>query len=348
MSQRNQIIYILHNLQFLLESGFPIVSCLDVISQKSENKSEVRIKAESIKNQLLKGDSFSVAFSSAFNNKVPNILNIFIQIGESCGNLGHMLAKAIETDNKIKKINSSFFGALAYPAFIFCLAVLMMLATMIGIMPKLLPIFRDLHVDLPIYTRFFIAVSNGIIHFGLYVLTVIFLGCGIFFYYLKKSSLFLNYTEKIILKIWGIGNLYIRYSISTIALCLSQYLRSGYSLYDAMQILAKTTRSPNYRSVCSEIGREIQNGKNIGSAILPHARVMPNWSYVLDIASQSGRLADQFERLYVESVMYIEEASAHIRRWSEPALMLCIGGVIALFAISIISPIYSVVQHAGI
>ncbi len=343
MSKNNEIIYILENLCFLLDSGLSIVGCLDVMSKR--NKSLRIIK---IKQSIQQGRSFRDAILIAFDSKIPHVMDIFIQIGESCGNLGQMILKALETERQIKKINSSFFGALSYPLFICVIALIMMLLTMIGIVPKLLPMFRDLHVELPFYTRFFMTTSNMIINYGIYILTCICFLVSLFGYFYKKSQEFRIKFENLILKIWGIKSLYIKYQVSIVALCTAEYLRAGYALHNALKMVGDSTRSFAYKHACFSISGNLQKGDELSEVIKIYENLFPEWSHVLDFAVQTGRLADQFERFYLENVLQLEKTNVHIKKWSEPILMLFIGGIIAIFAVSIISPIYSVVQNVRI
>lgn len=343
MSKRTEIIYVLENLHFLLDSGIPLVGCLDILSKKNNSPKIIQIKEG-----ILQGKTFREALLVAYENKIPHMMNMFIKIGESCGNLGAMLVKAIETDGQIRKINSSFIGALSYPLFICVVALLMMLLTMIGIVPKLMPMFKDLHVELPIYTRFFMASSNLIVHYGFYALLGLLTLGILFIYFLKKSQKFRVSIENLILNMWGIRSLYVRYHTSIIGLCISEYLKSGYAFHDALKMVGESVNSYAYKEACISISYDLQNGKNLAEAVSLREKIFPDWSHTLGLASQTGRLPEQFERFYLENLRYLEKANGHIKRWSEPVLMLFIGGIIAVFAVSIISPIYSVVQNVRI
>jgi type II secretory pathway component PulF len=343
MSKRTEITYVLENLHFLLDSGIPLVGCLDILSKKNSSPKIIQIKEG-----ILQGKTFREALLVAYENKIPHMMNMFIQIGESCGNLDAMLAKAIDTDRQIKKINSSFIGALSYPLFICVVALLMMLLTMIGIVPKLMPMFRDLQVELPVYTRFFMASSNLIVHYGFYAILGLFTLGILFIYFFKKSQKFRASLENLILNTWGIRSLYVRYHTSIIALCISEYLKSGYAFHDALKMVGESVNSYAYEQVCFSISYDLQNGKSLSEAVNLREKMFPGWSHVLGLASQTGRLPEQFERFYLENVTYLEKTNTLVKRWSEPALMLFIGGIIAVFAVSIISPIYSVVQNVRI
>ncbi len=343
MSKRAEIIYILENLHFLLDSGLPMINSLDVLAKQKHNDRILKIKEN-----LIQGKTFRSALILAFDSKIPHMMNMFIQIGESCGNLGSMIIKALETDNQIKKINSSFVGALSYPLFICAVALVMILLTMVGIIPKLLPMFRDLHVELPIYTKFFIATSDLITHFGVYILFGVVVIVSLFVCLFRKLQKFRIWLEDLVLKTWGIKSLYVRYHTSIIALCISEYLKAGYAFHDALKMVGDSLHSFAYKRACFGISKDLQNGKSLSEVFDFHKKIMPDWSHVLDLASQTGRLAGQFERFYIENITYLEKMNTHIKRWSEPALMLFIGGIIAMFAVSIISPIYSVVQNVRI
>lgn len=349
ISEAKRLDFILENLHFLMEGGLSLTESLNILENKiNDTDKNLAKRIESTKNFLIQGQTFCEALLLAFDKKVPDIFVIFIKIGERCGNLRMMLKKALETRCELKRIKGAFIGALAYPAFICSIAVFMILGIMLFIMPKLLPIFKDLHVSLPIYTKIFIAISDVLVHFGIIILGIVTVTFILFAYFIKKSHELRFKIEKLIMRIWGIKKLFIYYHNGNIAICTSQYLKSGYSFYESMLLMSDSTNSKLYKSACMNIATEVQNGKHISVAIRVHENLFPNWPYVLDIASQSGRLAEQFERFYLENMVYIEKISIHIKRWSEPVLMLFIGGLIAMFTVSIISPIYSVVQNVAI
>lgn len=343
IKKHTTIIYILENLGFLLDSGLPLTLCIDILAKRSKNEDVLKIKDE-----ILIGKTFSEAIQSIFGPRTPFVLKMFIQIGESCGKLGAMIKKGVEVDNFIKKINSSFVGAISYPLFICFIAIIMMLLTMIGIIPKLIPMFRDLHIELPIYTRFFIFISNAIVKYGFYVLVMVIISISVFVYYFRKSINFRIRLENLTLKTWGLGILYKRYHASIIALCISEYIKTGYSLHESIKLVGNSTHSFAFKTACVSISHNLQSGMSLFEAVNLNENLLHEWSHVLDIASQTGRLAEQFERFYVENLMYLERTNNQIKRWSEPALMLFIGVLIAVFAVSIISPIYSVVQNVRI
>lgn len=343
ISKRVEINYILENLHFLLDSGLSLVECLDILAKRQNNSRIFKIKES-----VLQGKSFQSALKQEFDSKIPHILDMFIQIGESCGNLSLMIKKAVETDKQVKKIGSSFIGALSYPLFITGVALVMIALIMIGIVPKLIPVFRDLHVELPVYTRFFISTSNLLTNYGLYIFIFLSLFIILVVQLFRKSQRFQIKVENMILRTWGIRSLYVRYHTSIIALCIFEYLSVGYAIHSAIKIIGSSTSSFAYQNSCFSISEEIKAGKSLSESISEHRDIFPDWSDILCLASQTGRLANQFEKFYLENIVYLEKANSHIKKWSEPALMLFIGGIIALFAVSIISPIYSVVQNVRI
>ncbi len=339
-----QINNILENLSFLMDSGMAISDCLCVLQNKSKYKNNVILE---IQENLNRGLTFSESLNLVFLNKIPHLTMAFIKIGESCGNLNEMIKSALDTDKQIFKLKSSFKGALAYPAFILSVALSMIVLIMMFIMPKLLPIFRDLHVNLPTTTKLFIFISNVLNNFGLYLLAIICSSLVCIIYLIKKSNKFTDLAESFLLKIWGFKNIYIYYYTSIIAVCTSKYLKSGYSFHESINLVGRFLGSKKYKESCVKISADVQSGKSISDAISSSGNLFPNWSHSIDIASQSGRLEVQFYRFYLENLRVIDEYSIQIKRWSEPLMMLLVGGIIGLFAVSIISPIYGAVQNAN-
>jgi type II secretory pathway component PulF len=364
MSNKNQLQYILKNLQTLLNVGTPLDISLQIIENKlrgtgagknsekkvrSKNKNQKFIdKIINIRSGLAAGVAFGDTLEKNFGNTIPQSLKLFIKIGESSGNLNRMISKGLETQERLQKIRSSLISALSYPLFIFTMAFLMIIAMLVFIVPKITPMFRDMKVELPIYTKILIFISGFVSKYFFVMVILIGVAAGVIVFSFKKSAKFQEFVDALIFKTPLINNFFINYNLSTIAICLSQYLKSGYSIHDSLKAISNSIRSERYKKACSEISEKLKKGQDLSEAMHEFGDVMPNWSDSVGFAVNSGSLPEQFQQFYIESSNSIDQFGTSLKRWSEPVLMLGIGAIVAVFAVSIISPIYGLVQHIGV
>ena len=117
-------------------------------------------------------------------------------------------------------------------------------------------------------------------------------------------------VENLILKMWGIGSLYVRYHTSIIALCVSEYLKAGFTFNIAVKSVGDSSNSFAYKSACISISENVEKGTEISEAIKLQEKLMPDWSSILGLASQTGRLASQFERFYINNLSYLEKVNS--------------------------------------
>lgn len=344
MNQRNNSIVFLRSFAKLLKAGYSVSEALRLIGQKVKNPKK-RLLVEKIQALLSGGDKLSSALHKVFGRRLSKIIFAYIEIGESSGALVSMLEKGLDIEGQIANLKKSIIKAVFYPLFILGVSIVVISIVLLFIMPKLLPIFRDLHVDLPLSTRFFLALSYGISNYGIHFLGLLVLVVIVMFVSLHKIPQTRIWLELAVLNIYGIKHLYILYQSSITAFCITGYLDGGYSLGRSLFEISQSLKSNTYSLAYKNIALSIQEGADVQSSFSKYDSLFPNWEHELGIAIASGYLALQFKRFGEDGLAEIESLGDKIKQWAEPVLLLIIGTFIALFAVSVISPIYESVQN---
>jgi type II secretory pathway component PulF len=344
MNNRNISIVFLKRLNKILIAGYSVPEALRLIAQK-EKKPKKRLQVEKIQTLLSGGYKLGGALHKVFGSRLSKIILAYIEIGEASGALMLMLERGLSIEGQIANLRKSIIKAIFYPVFILGVSIVVISIVLLFIMPKLLPIFRDLRVDLPMSTKFFLALSSGISNYGIYflgLLTVVVVAMLAGLHKIPQTKIWLEHT---ILNIYGIKHLYILYQSGITAFCIAGYLDGGYSLGQSLNEISENLRSNTYSVIYKNIALSIQEGTDVQSAFSKFDNLFPNWEHELGIAIVSGHLAVQFKRFGEDSLAEIENIGDKIKQWAEPVLLLIIGIFIALFAVSVISPIYESVQN---
>src|SRR5689334_1021485 len=147
----------------MIDAGLPIVQCLDILCNQTDNKL-FGIVLRDVKANVEQGATFSDSLRrhpKIFDNLYVNL----VQAGEVGGILDTILQRLATYNEKAIKLRRQVRGAMVYPT-----AVLIIfagvLAVLLGwVIPSFKTIFKDLGSkdDLPALTNVVIAVSEGFV-----------------------------------------------------------------------------------------------------------------------------------------------------------------------------------------
>lgn len=126
---------------------------------------------------------------------------------------------------------------------------------------------------------------------------------------------------------------------------LSSLIASGVPIVRALNIISGTAGNFYYKKALKEIAAKVQKGEKLSDAIEGYHSLYPIIVIqMMKVGEETGetssilaKLADFFEQ---EVAVATENLSAVI----EPVLMLAIGGAVGFFAVSMIQPMYSMLE----
>jgi len=170
--KRSELMLFLEQLSLYVSSGLPIDRALKVIEEGSTEKR--RPELVSMRLLVESGSRPSVVFARHLTSS-QTIITI-IEQGELSGEFGKALASAHMLLEKGDELSKRCLSALAYPVVIGIFAGLLTLGLVRGVMPQIIPLLIGLHVPLPLLTRVVIALSQGLMTYG-----VLIVGVGSFF-----------------------------------------------------------------------------------------------------------------------------------------------------------------------
>jgi type IV pilus assembly protein PilC len=126
---------------------------------------------------------------------------------------------------------------------------------------------------------------------------------------------------------------------------LSSLLDSGVSLVEALKITSDTLGNHYFKKSVLEASEEVQKGKALSEILSEKNSPFPFLVVkMIKVGEDTGKTPEILEKL---AEFYEEEVSQTTQNLSsviEPVLMVVVGLAVALFAIAIIKPIYSLIE----
>jgi len=331
------------NLSVMIASGISITKAINNLSIQSNNKRFKKILIEILK-ELQSGKTLNeclAKYPSVFGNLFVNM----VKVGEAGGTLEEVLKIVAIQMEKEHELRSKIKGAMTYPAVIIVAMTGIGILMLTYILPQIIGVFADMEVTLPASTMFMISMSDFlknnslVVIFGtasLLLFTKIFITTELG---KKVVSLLLLYTP-------AVKNLVVKINCARFCRIYSSLLRSGVSVIESLKIISETLTNYYYQKEIRNSISKVQKGVNMSSVLSENAKIFPPLvSQMVEVGEETGKTETVLLKLAEFYEAEIDQITKNLSSIIEPVLMLIIGGAVGFFAVSMMQPMYSVLEN---
>ncbi len=326
-----------------LNSGMTILTALKLMENQHEGEKKYTSFLNTVRTMIDEGKSLFVALNS---QKVYALPDFFLQSLNVAGQSGKMvevltnMSIFFSAQNKIKKQVSN---AMAYPIFIFIVAIGMSGFLISFVVPKIIGIFQDTGQELPAITKFVLSASDFLtsnyvsILLGFIIIVVLFKIA-----YAKLPS-FKLIVDSMLLRTPVFGMLIQNHELGRFSYILSLMLDSGVSYAQAVQLASTTFGNEALNQTFHQASQKVLEGNKLSNALYLVKGFKPKRNFLQSLAlgEESSEVASILANL---SKLYAEENEDKIKlllSLMEPFMMLFIGVVVGVIVVAMLLPIFS-------
>lgn len=341
ISLKDKMMFAKH-LGVMLSSGLSIPRALNVISGQTKSRRFRKILAK-IEEDVKTGNTLadSLSGSGAFDDLSVNM----IRVGEVGGSLEEVLALLADQLEKEHNLLSKVRGAMYYPSVIFVVMIGIGIAMMTYVVPQLTSVFSDVEATLPASTQMIINVSSFMAAHKLLVLFLfVFAVFGLVFFF--KTKFGKRVSAFLFLKIPIVKNTAIKVNNARFARIYSSLIKSGVPVVESLKIISETLTNRYYQDAFRKFMVEVQKGKPLHEELATFPKLFPMLVVqMVEIGEETGKTVEilgDLAHFYEEE---IDQVTKNLSSIIEPVLMVVIGAAVGFFAISMLTPIYSVMEQ---
>lgn len=331
------------NISAMLEAGLSLSRSLSVIEKQTKNKRFKKI-IEKINTEIKKGSSFSAVlkkYPKIFNNLYTSM----VRSGEETGELSKSLEEVGSQMEKDYLLKKKIKGAMIYPGVIITAMAGIGVFMMIYIVPTLTSTFEEIGSELPKSTRLVIFISdffneNLILGIGIVVAIIVIL------YLMYKSKKGKAVLELVLLRVPVISVLIKETNSARTTRTLSSLLKAGVPYLEALNITKATITNSRFVKVLEKSEKQVEMGLSVATVFEENSNLYPIFvSEMIAVGEETGDLSSMLFKVAEFYEKEIEEKTKNISTIIEPVLMIFVGAAVGFFAISMISPMYSLVSE---
>jgi len=322
-----------------LVSVAPLEEALRTIALQADRPA-VRRVLEGVHGGVMEGRRLSDAMALQ-GQAFPPLYRAMVSAGETSGALEPILERLADGLERDQTVRGKVITALVYPAVLAVVALGVIGALMTFVVPKVVDQFDSMNQTLPLLTRLVIGVSDGMRDrgwlAGLIVLLSILAGAVA----LRRPAIRLQ-ADTALLRLPLVGRLIRDLHGAKMARTLSTMIAAGLPVLEGLTITARTVSNRALRAATETMADAVREGGGLSAAMRRADVFPPILVYMTASGESSGRLEPMLER----AADYLEREfatfTAVMLSLLEPAIIVVMGGVVAMIVLSILLPILQI------
>jgi type IV pilus assembly protein PilC len=329
----------------LIDSGMPMLRSLNTLEDQTEDE-RLRDAITGIRQDVEAGSSLADAMERRPQIFDP-MFRSMVRSGESSGRLDEALDRVAYQLEKLDALRRQIRSAMMYPAFVFILAVVILMVVVAFIVPVFAGIFKEVVADqpgessqLPLLTRLTMGLSHIITGYA-FIWIPLLIGGAVGFMQWKKTEWGRPQWDAVKLKIpMHIGDVIQKAALARWSRTFAGTVASGVPLLQSIKITGQTSGNSLVEFAMDDVYDSVRRGGTIAHPIEKNDLFPPMVGHMLTVGEETGQLEQMLTKV---ADFYEAEVDAKVKALTsllEPAMIVFVGGMVGVIVISMYLPIF--------
>lgn len=322
-----------------LQVGVPLLAAIELIGRK-ERSVEAKRLVTSIAGRVESGDSLSQALAPYEQIFSEVDLNLILA-GEEGGFLPDALERIAKMREWQQKLTTSVWGAAAYPLLLVAVAMLLIPAVLIYLVPKLEPIFESLRRDsaLPWATSLLLEISSLCQDYGLLISVSLFVTAVIVYGLIPRSRL-VRLRDKMVLQLPFFGSLVREFVLARFCRVLGTLLQNKIQVLSALEIATKVMGNHHMKNSLQSAQEFVASGRLLTEALDRTNHIPADSLAMIGVAEQSNTLDSVLIKVAHQLETRTNRRLEIAVKLIEPLLLLVLAAFVGFVVLALLLPIF--------
>lgn len=324
----------------LIESGVAVLPALELLRRQA-GSGLGRVLGD-LTQAIKEGSSLSDALRE-HPRVFPPIYSRMIAVGERTGDLETILRQLATHMEKEQAVIKRVRGAMAYPAFVILLAVGVVAILVTAALPPLISLFDEFDTGLPLPTRILLAVSAFATAYKFHMAAVLAAAIVAVALYIRQPA-GRRQLDYLLLRAPLLGPVTVLSNASRFCGTTAILIKAGVPLTDVMDLVLQTTQNQIVREGLEGVREELLRGEGLSRPLANSRLFPPMLIQMTEVGEETGTLDANLETMSTFYARELDERIGALTSMIEPALTLGVGAFVAFIALSLILPMYDIMQ----
>jgi type IV pilus assembly protein PilC len=325
----------------MIDAGLPLVQCLEILGSQQQNKTFAKVLQQT-RMDVEGGASLADAMRKhpkAFDDLFTNM----IAAGEAGGILDTILKRLATYIEKSVKLKAQVKGAMVYPVSVLSIAGIVIAVILWKVIPTFASMFAGLGAELPLATRFVIALSHWFVRLlPFLVIGGILLVVAFRRYYATYGGR--RVVDKIILKAPIFGTLMQKIAVARFCRTLATLISSGVPILDGLEITARTSGNAIIEDAIMFVRKGVESGLTLAQPLKDTGAFPPMVVQMIGVGEQTGALDAMLSKIADFYEEEVDQAVANLLTMLEPIMILFLGISVGGIIIAMYLPLFDLIS----
>jgi type IV pilus assembly protein PilC len=329
-------------LSTLSEAGIPVVRALTILEGQTRPGPFKDILAE-LAEDVSGGTPLSEAMAK-HTGCFDELYSSMVRAGEAAGILDRILTRLAAFREKAAEIRGKIVNAMIYPAILTFVAVAVVSAVVVFVIPRFQEIFDSFDVELPDTTRVLLDVSEfatqrWYLVFGLPIVLVI-----LHFVVLARSEGYRYRIHGLVLRIPLLGGLLRQSLVARFARTFGTLVEAGVPHLDALGIVRDATANAVLAQGVEDVRRTVREGEGIARPMADTGLFDDIVTNMVDVGEETGELDSMLLKVADAYERQLDRRIDAVFKFLEPALLLFMAVVVGFIVIALFMPLLEIMN----
>lgn len=323
----------------------PLEESLRTLGRQSEGEGARRIIG-TVHAGLIEGRPLADAMGREAKS-FPPLYRAMVSAGEQTGALAPILARLAQLLERQAEVRGKLIAALAYPVVLAIVAIGVVAALMIFVVPRVVEQFADTGAQLPFLTRAVIGLSEFLAGWWWALLLVIAGLVAVAGQLLRQPDIRRRFDARL-LRLPLLGRLLRDLNAARFARTLATMVGSRLPLVEGLRLTVPTVRNQALASATATLVEQVRAGGSLSAGLRDAGVFPPLLVYMTASGESAGRLEVMLERAADYLEREFDRFTAASMALLEPVIIVIMGSCVALIILAILLPILQLQSLTGL
>ncbi|MEZ5449875.1 MAG: type II secretion system F family protein [Thiolinea sp.] len=260
-----------------------------------------------------------------------------VRAGEASGSIDDALGRLVEYMLRAKELRGTVISALIYPAILFVVAIVSIIALLLFVVPQFSQMFSDMGAELPTITKVVMG-AGAVLQQYWWVVLLAFLAVLMLIQFVFTHEKARLWLDRSMLSWPVVGDLVGKVEMARFSRSLGTLLHNGVPLLGSLQIVRNTMGNRVMAKSVGEAADSLKQGESLTKTLLSK-KVFPAYAlHMLRVGEETGRME---ELLHEVATIYDDEVKTSVRQLlslMEPLLILIMAVAILVIIGAVLLP----------
>jgi type IV pilus assembly protein PilC len=333
----------------LVASGMPMLRTLHTLEEQTEEE-KIKKAVASVRADVEAGSSLEQAMER--HPKVfDRLFRAMVRSGEQSGRLEDALDRIAFQVEKSDALRRQVKSALMYPALVFGVAVVVLLAIVAFVIPVFVTIFEELAAEhpeeasgLPLPTQICVNASKAMTGYWFVILPV--LGITVFtLIRARKTKRGKEAWDRIVLRIpFKIGDVIQKVALARWSRTFAGSVSAGVPMLQAIKLTGETAGNIVVEKAMEDVYASVKRGGSLAGPIEANPIFPAMVGHMIAVGEETGQLESMLSKV---ADFYEAEVDANVKALTaliEPVMIVFVGSIVGFIVIAMYLPMFSIYE----